>query len=152
MTRAMHWVRTRHRRTLDDARERGGIAPMVAILAAVLLLATALVIDLSARVRTVSRAQTVAQEAARAGGQQVAPDAILGRDTGLDTSKAAAAARSYLRQSGHGGTVTVTGSTVVVTTTQTWSPVFLGTVGVGPEQITGTATIDTRRVQNGQEG
>lgn len=152
MTRAVRWVQARHRHTLTGRRERGGIAPMVAILAAVMLLATALVIDLSSRVQTVSRAQTVAQEAARAGGQQIAPDAILGRDTGLDTTKAAAAARSYLRQSGHGGTVTVNGSTVVVTTTQTWSPVFLGAVGVGPAQITGTATIDTRRAQNGQEG
>jgi hypothetical protein len=83
----------------------------------------------------------VAQEAARAGAQQL--DLALFRRTGtvrLLHDPAVAAAQSYLAQAGATGTATVEGNTVTVTVTVVHRTQLLGIVGLDALTVSGTGS------------
>ena len=51
------------------------------------------------------------------------------------------------------GTVTIEagGTQLVITTTATYRPLFLTSIGIGPLTVTGTSTARLVRAQNGSE-
>lgn len=107
--------------------ERGGISVFTVIVTAALLtLIGTLLVDGLGRLRAVSRADALATEAARAGGQAVDPArAIEGGGLRVAPAAAAAAARAYLAREGVTGTVTVSGgSRVTVTVATSYTSVF----------------------------
>lgn len=111
-----------------------------------------LVVDGGGQIRNLQRADTAAQEAGRAAGQAVNPVVVTRGDGGqINPGAAAVAARFYLAAAGVHGTVTVTGATTLqITTTTSYSPVFLGIIGVGALPASGTAQVQLVRALGGQ--
>ncbi|GAA3744524.1 pilus assembly protein TadG-related protein [Salinactinospora qingdaonensis] len=102
-------TRTRH----DDS---GQVTAFVVILTAALLLLFALVFEGGTALATRSRALSLAQEAARAGAQEIDLAAYRAGDSVRLTPRPARhAARTFLTQAGAEGTVQVNGDTVTVT-------------------------------------
>ncbi|MFD8078222.1 TadE/TadG family type IV pilus assembly protein [Streptomyces sp. NPDC059718] len=126
--------------------DQGGIAVFVAICTVALLAIAGLVLDGGGKLRATERADALALEAARAGGQALDPtDAVTGTAIHVDPAAAEAAASEYLRQAGVHGIVRVSPDrselTVVVTTT--YATRFLLVIGIGSMDVTGhgTATL-----------
>lgn len=129
----------RHTRDNED----GLAAAYIAIIAAAVLLMCGLLFDGAGKLSAINDAQSAAQEAGRAAGQQLTPDVITGRASTVDPGKGAAAAQNYLAQAGVNGSATVEGTTIRITTTKMWRPHLLPFLG-GP--VHGNATVDTQRV------
>ncbi len=113
-----------------------------------LLVLAGLVVDGGAKVRAVQRADVVAAEAARAGGQAIAlPAAIAGRTPTADPRAAIEAAQGYLRSNGVTGTVTIApgGRSLDVAVTTSAPTVFLGLIGVSSLTAHGHATATLTR-------
>ncbi len=127
-------------RLLHD-RDHGSYALQLAVVAVALLTVAMFAIDQGSKIRAARTATTSAQEAARAAAQQLQPGIIQGDPAALDPSKAAGAARAYLRAAGVTGTVQVAGQRITVTTSAPWSPTVLQLVGVGATTLTGAATV-----------
>ncbi|WP_406436542.1 Tad domain-containing protein [Streptomyces sp. NBC_01613] len=128
------WLR---RARLDD---RGGITVFVAVCVIALLGIIGVAVDGGSKMRATERADYIAGEAARAGGQAIDPaDAINGRAIVVDPQAAAAAAQAYLRSAGATGTVSVSGDdkTLTVTVTGTYDTKFLSVAGIGSLSVTG---------------
>jgi Flp pilus assembly protein TadG len=127
--------------------DEGSVAIFVAAVTPGLVLAFGLVADLGAHLRAARNATDVAQEAARAGASSV--DASLYSGSGplaISPTRAVKVAETYLHSAGYTGTATVTGPTTIsvsVTITQP-SPV-LSRIGVGPFQVTETASASLLR-------
>lgn len=87
-------------------------------------------------------ARRAAEQAARAGADELSEAAIRSGTDEVNTGAAIARARSVLTNSGWTGAVQVRGSTVIVTATGTRKPTFLPLLGVRSVHIneTGTAT------------
>jgi Flp pilus assembly protein TadG len=114
-------------------RDRGSVTIYFAVAVVGLFVLLGLVVDGGTKVRAVQRADTLAAEAARAGGQAInLPPAIAGQRPTADPRAAVAAARTYLAGNGVTGTVTVTPDRrrLDVTVTTHTPTVFLGLVGV----------------------
>lgn len=134
--------------------DRGSWSVYAVVTFASLMLLVGLVVDGGAKVQATERAEAVAREAARAGGQAVQSGAAM-RGTGAyaDAAAARAAATSYLDAAGMNGTVTVVdGQTIRVTATGTAATVFLNIIGIGEVSGTGQAEARIARVVAGQEG
>ncbi|MDN5745603.1 MAG: hypothetical protein L0H31_10840 [Nocardioidaceae bacterium] len=130
---------------LNRLRNDAGSASVYFVVVAVGLLALAgMIYDGSSKVRATHQTNLAALEAARAASQELTGDAIAGRTSTVDPSRGAAAARAYLRRTGHEGTVTVSGTTVTVTTTGSWSPTFTPFIKGGT--VTGTASASPEQV------
>ncbi|GAA3745205.1 Flp pilus assembly protein TadG [Spinactinospora alkalitolerans] len=121
--------------------DRGQVTAFVVTVSIALILLFALVLEGGTALGTRSRALSLAQEAARAGAQQLDLTAYrAGQDVTLDADAAEQAARDFLRQAGAEGTVQVDGDTVTVTArlnhTFTLLPLgtrsLSGTAGAGP--------------------
>lgn len=118
----------------------------ISVFLAIALLGVLVIIGLSAdgagRLRTAQRADHIAAEAARAGGQAIVlPQAVTGGEKALDPARATAAAQQYLNTAGVDGTVRVEdGVTLVVTVTATYDTVMLGLIGIDRVTVTGRAT------------
>ncbi|MET9879243.1 pilus assembly protein TadG-related protein [Actinacidiphila glaucinigra] len=126
--------------------DRGGIAVFVAICTVVLLAIAGLVLDGGGKLRATVRADALALEAARAGGQALDPAAaVTGAAIRVDPAAAQATAMDYLRQAGVHGSVSVSPDrsqlTVVIDTT--YATRFLPVIGIGSMDVTGhgTATL-----------
>ncbi|PSK89942.1 putative Flp pilus-assembly TadE/G-like protein [Murinocardiopsis flavida] len=118
--------------------DRGQVTAFVVIIALALVLLLALVLEGGAALGARSRALSLAQEAARAGAQQIDLDAYrAGDDITLDTDAAAQAAKDFLHRSGAEGTAYVEGDTVTATAhlNYTFSLLPLGT-----RTLSGTAS------------
>jgi len=130
-------------------RERGSVSLFFVMVTLALLVIIGLVVDGGAQIRNRQRADTSAQEAARAAGQAVNPAAAINGDGAqLQLGTAQAAAQQYLASAGVQGNVTTTGGTTVhvhVHTTTTYSPSFLGVIGVG--SLSASADADVRVVR-----
>ncbi|MEU8544560.1 hypothetical protein AB0C52_31965 [Streptomyces sp. NPDC048717] len=127
MTPARSALTRRVHRALRD--DRGSMSLFVLVTVAALLLVAALVYDGAGRLRSLTHAEGVAHEAARAGGQAVdAGKAISGGGISVDRNAAVAAARSYLSHAKVSGTVSVSedGGSLEVTVTESFRAVFLG--------------------------
>jgi len=139
---------TMARNQLDQLREdeHGRVTAFVVIIAVAALLFAGLVLDgglaLAAKVRAIGEAQ----EAARAGAQEI--DLAAYRADGslrLAPQQASAAARNYLSAAGHSGTVSVNGNTINVTVTINERTQLLGLAGIGSITVIGAGQAQPQR-------
>lgn len=121
--------------------EDGQATAFAVVMVGALLLFAGMVLDgglaLAAKVRAIAEAQ----EAARAGAQQI--DLAVYRDTGtvvLVPDRAGAAARAYLAAASAEGTVTVSGDQVSVRVRRAQPAQLLSLVGVRGFDVEGAAT------------
>jgi hypothetical protein len=109
-------------------------------------------VDLGGQAHAHQRAYSVAAQAARAAGQEVSASVVAGQAPVVDPHTAVAAAHAYLTTAGVRGTATATaGTRITVTVHDTWQPRFLGIAGVGPLDVTATATARVVRTVGGIE-
>lgn len=123
--------------------DRGGVTVFVAICVLGLIGIIGVAVDGGAKMAATERADYVAGEAARAGGQAIDPaKAVTGKAIVTDPQDAAAAAQAYLRSAGASGTVSVSGDgkNVTVTVNGSSDTTFLSAVGIGSLPVTGHAT------------
>ncbi|MFG2312959.1 Tad domain-containing protein [Streptomyces sp. NPDC048566] len=126
-----------------EGTDRGGVTVFVAICVLGLIGIIGVAVDGGAKMAATERADYVAGEAARAGGQAIDPaKAVTGKAIVTDPQDAAAAAQAYLRSAGASGTVSVSGDgkTVTVTVHGSSNTTFLSAVGIGSLPVTGHAT------------
>lgn len=120
--------------------DEGSVSVFVALCAVGLLVVIGIVIDCGGRLRAVERADALAQEAARAAGQQIDQGAALsGGRLVVDPAAATAAARQYLADNGaHGeAVVAADGRTIHVTVDGTYDTALLGVIGIGSMPVHG---------------
>ena len=130
--------------------ERGAIGVFLAVLVPGLLLIVGLAVDGGAKVAATQRANAIADEAARAGGQALDVSAAPAGQVRVDPAAAVAAAQDYLSRNGVQGTVTVVDAdTLQVSTTITEPTTFLGLIGISTLTVEGTGTADLVNDQNG---
>jgi Flp pilus assembly protein TadG len=128
-------------RTQDE----GSISLLVVVFFLALLAAAGLVVDGGAKIRAARQASSVAEEAARAGAGQIDRDRAYTRGGRfvVNRTAAAAAARTYLTNSGNNGSVTiVNGQKIRVTVTITKPTTLLAAIGIKEVAATKTATAD----------
>jgi Flp pilus assembly protein TadG len=87
-------------------------------------------------------AQRAAEQAARAGADQLSASAVRSGTDAVDAGHAIARARGVLHRAGWSGSVRVQGGTVLVTATGTRSPEFLRLLGVGAIRIRETGSAE----------
>jgi hypothetical protein len=132
--------RATHRRRRRD-RDDGTVTAFVVVLFAAFVMFGGLILDAGGALADKISAMGVAEEAARAGAQRI--DLTAFRQTGtvrLLHDPAVAAAQSYLATAGTTGTVTIDGSTVLVTVTVTHHNQLLGIVGLDTLTVTATGS------------
>ncbi|MFF0659150.1 TadE/TadG family type IV pilus assembly protein [Micromonospora tulbaghiae] len=126
--------------------DQGRITVWYAVLAPALLALVGLVVDGGAKVRAYQRADNIAAEAARAGGQAInAGQAIDGGAKEIDASIAVPAVQAYLDDlDGVTGSVTVDDAQrLTVTVTVTYNPILLDLFAGGTgTTVTGRATAN----------
>lgn len=124
--------------------ERGFAAVWMITVTFVVSLIVGLLVDGSARMSAIQEADHAAAEAARAGAQALPRATVQARTVAAGSSgaEAVAAAQSYL------AAVRVPGSVVIdaagslrVSTSLSWSPVFLSAVGVRSSVVEGRAVV-----------
>ena len=144
---------TRHPGHQQPDAERGAIGVFLAVLVPGLLLIVGLAVDGGAKVAATQRANAIADEAARAGGQALDVSAALTGQVRVDPAAAVAAAQDYLSRNGVQGTVTVVDAdTLQVSTTITEPTTFLGLIGISTLTVEGTGTADLITDQTGGAG
>lgn len=142
-----------HRFVRRQRDERGAISVWFATAAVAMVILVGMTVDLGGKVHAQQQARSAAAQAARTGAQEVqGSTAIRGEDLRVDIHAAKAAARDYLRAAGVEGTVAVVdGDTLIVRTTDTYDPKFLGIIGLDSMQVTGEASARLIRAQGGIE-
>ncbi|CAN5779884.1 hypothetical protein BH24ACT2_BH24ACT2_16990 [soil metagenome] len=121
--------------------ERGSLSIFFAVMGVGLLMAAGLAIDGGRKLNALGAARDLADNAARAGAQEV--DQRLARETGavvLDATAAEARALSYLASVGRTGTVAVSADTVTVTVTIDQEMVILP---IGTQHVSATESART---------
>ncbi|GLZ30872.1 hypothetical protein Lesp02_30610 [Lentzea sp. NBRC 105346] len=137
-------LRSRTRQLRKD--EDGRVTAFVVIIALAALLFAGLVLDGGLALAAKVRAMGEAQEAARAGAQEIDLTAYRADGTlRLVPHQASAAAHSYLAAAGHTGSVSVTGNTVNVTVSINQPTQLLGLAGVGSIRVTGAGQAQPQR-------
>lgn len=133
--------------------ERGSTTLFFVVIGMAMFLVVGLVVDGGGKIRALQKAESVAEGAARAGGQAIQTGtAVQGDGTILDATAAKQAAQQYLSAAGVDGSVQiVNGTRLVVRTTTHYQPVFLGMAGVGSMTTEGEAEVRLVRGLNGQE-
>ena len=123
-------------------RQDGTLTLFTAIAAIGLLAAVAFLADAGQKLAAAAQAESIAQQAARAGAAQVSTSAAYAHGTfNVDPAQAAAAARAYLAENGQPGTVTIKGGqSITVTVTVTRPAVFGHVLWPGSLSATETAT------------
>lgn len=130
--------------------ERGSVSVWLIASAIALIGIAGIGFDLSGQVHTKQHAQDVATQAARVGAEQVSADAVVGDRVSVNFVSARYAAQSYLRDAGVRGSVSiVNGTTIRVTTSETYSTTYLGLLGIGRMRVTGDATAELIRTEGG---
>ena len=128
------------------ADQDGRVTAFVVIMVTAILLFAGLVLDGGLALAAKVRALGEAQEAARAGAQEI--DLAAYRADGtlrLAPQQASAAARNYLAATGHTGTVSVAGNTVNVTVTVNQSTQLLNVIGLDSITVTATGQAQPQR-------
>ena len=133
--------------------ERGSVSVWLALAAVALVLCVGIAVDLGGQVHAQQRARDIAAQAARTAGEEVAAaQAVRGQSPTIDVAAAKRAASAYLAQAGVSGTVTVrSGNVLDVTVTDTYTPMFLTSIGVGTLTVTGHSTARLVRAVQGTE-
>lgn len=136
---------------LDPGSERGSVSIWVATASVVMIMLVGLVVDLGGQVHAQQMARSVAAEAARAGGQQIATgSALRGETVRLNPTAAVAAAQTYLAAAGVSGSASVRdGTVVVVTSTTTYPTKFLSIIGISSLTTSGSAESQVVRSVGG---
>ena len=130
--------------------ERGALGVFLAVLVPGMLLTIGLAVDGGAKVAATQRANAIADEAARAGGQALDVSAALAGQVRVDPASAVAAAQDYLHRNGVQDAVTVVdGDTLTVSTTITEPTTFLGLIGIQTMTVEGSGTADLITDQSG---
>jgi len=120
--------------------DRGGVELFMPIMALAIFVMLGLVVDGTGALNANSRATYLAQEAARAGAQEIDPGkAITGEAIVVDPDAAAAAAQDYLDAQNLNGSVSVSadGETITVTVRGTYDPLFASLIGYSTLPVTG---------------
>jgi len=135
----------------QDDPERGSVTIWMITTALSMMLLVGLAVDLGGQVQAKERAQDIAVEAARAGGQQLqGGPGVLGQGAVVDPAAAVAAAGTYIAGVPDvTGSATVTGTGVVVDTTSTYHTKFLSIIGIQALTVTGHAEVQTIRAVEG---
>ena len=134
---------------MNRRNERGSVTLWAVIITTAVLMIVGLVVDGGAQLRATQRADQVAREAARAAGQAISGDPILGRPGLVDVSRGRQAAAAYLGAAGVTGDIAVNGATITITAQVRYTPVFLTAIGVGTVTVTGTAQAEAKQVYQG---
>jgi hypothetical protein len=128
----------------EPATDAGSVTLFLVITVVGLLTMVGLVVDGAAKIRGVQRADALAAEAGRAGGQAIdVPASIMGEPPAVDARAAVAAAQAYLARNGVDGRVTVGegGRSLDVEVTSTTRTVFLGLIGIDSMTVQGYASV-----------
>jgi Flp pilus assembly protein TadG len=133
--------------------ERGVVTLWLVTAAFAMTVLVGLAVDLGGQVHAKQRAQDIAAQAARAGGQALqAGPAIRGQAGISDTGPGVAAARAYLAAApdvtGH-ARIASGGRTVTVDTASTYTTQFLSVIGIGRLTVTGHAEARINRTIDG---
>lgn len=116
--------------TGDPERGGGAVSVPMAVAMLAMLVVIGLGIDGVRAAQGLARADAVAEEAARAAGQALDPDALTRGVATIDPTAAVAATQAYLAAADATGTVTVTAPDLVtVEVTLTRPTVLLGLIG-----------------------
>ncbi|MFT4011010.1 MAG: pilus assembly protein TadG-related protein [Nocardioidaceae bacterium] len=143
--RLLHRLTRGHRRD-----ERGSISVWMIASAIALIGIAGIGTDLSGQVHTKQHAQDIAAQAARVGAEQVSGDVVSGAQASVNFVAARNAAQQYLQAAGLNGSVNiVNGTTIEVTTTETYDTTFLGLLGISHLKVTGDATAQSIRTEGG---
>ena len=121
--------------------DQGSLSIFMAVMAVGLLMAAGLAIDGGRKLNALGQARDIADNAARAGAQQI--DRARARASGevvLDPTAAEARAQSYLASVGRAGTVVVGLDTVTVTVTVDQAMVILP---IGNQRVSATESART---------
>jgi Flp pilus assembly protein TadG len=127
--------------------------PFLVVCMAALLLCAAFVVELGGTLHAQQRANDLAAQAARTGGQQIA--LTSGTNTGtqtltVDPYAARSAAQAYLDAAGVSGSVVVADARITVNVTDTYQSPIISSIA-GPRQVTGSATARLVRTLAGTE-
>lgn len=139
MNRVTNWSR-KLRAWLRGRGDRGSFELFYAVIALVGFLIIGLVIDGGRALNSRSHAAYMAQEAARAGAQEIDPaQAIPGDRIAVDPQAARRAASSYLEREGLTGTVDVDGggNALHVEVSETHGTIFASLLGTSSITVTG---------------
>lgn len=123
--------------------ERGNISLTTLIMVGVLIAVGGLLTDGGQRISAVSQTKRVAEQAARAGANELDPDSLRTGGDNVDTAAAAQAAQRYIASQGLNGTVNVDGGTVTVRVSKRTDPVILSAFGFSGATVHGTASART---------
>lgn len=129
--------------------DRGSVTVFFAVAVAGLLVMVGLIVDGGTKITLLQRADDLAAQATRAGGQAVDPTTVLtGQTTTADPARAVHAAQAFLATNQATGKVVLdpNGRGLTVTVTLATSTVFLGLVGV--DEITASGTSHARLVRS----
>ena len=143
----------RHLRRVLANTERGLVTVWLSLASFVMIVLVGLTVDLTGQVHAQQRARDIAAQAARAGGEQVnAAPAIRGLSATVNASQAVNAARAYLASSGMEGSVNLSnGTTLTVSTSDTYQTKFLSIVGLSGMRVSGSAEARLIRAVQGTE-
>lgn len=118
--------------------ERGTVTVFVTVFMIALLVVAGLVIDGGNVLAARREAINVAESAARAGVQGLDEDAVRNASSvRLSPAAAHARAHDFLTATGHTGTVSIEGDSVIVDVTITQPLFLLGIAGLGDTTVTG---------------
>ena len=119
--------------------EAGQVSAFVVVMALALVFMAGLVVDGGFILAAELQADNEAQGAARAGAAALSEEAFRNSSGRLDidVAKATSAARAYLAQTGHDGTVRVSGNTVEVEVRFSEPLRILGVGGLADRQVHG---------------
>ncbi len=127
------------RRERDD---RGSVSVFYIVAITGITAIFGLVVDGGRELQAREQASSAAEQAARAGAQQIKVSTSVRGDRAVaNPAQAKNAAQLYLSAAGVTGTATLSnaGTVITVTTSVTYTPVFLGAFGVGPSTVTDSA-------------
>lgn len=148
-------MRLQRRAVQAGFNDRGGVTVFVAVCVVALIGVIGIAVDGGSKMRALERADFIAGEAARAGGQAIDPaQAITGEAIVVDPQDAVAAARAYLGSVGATGTVSVSGDgkTLTVTVNDAYPTKFLSVAGIGSLAVTGHGKATLLYGVNAPEG
>ncbi|MCY0945645.1 pilus assembly protein TadG-related protein [Streptomyces antarcticus] len=140
ITLTRRFARLRDR--IRSAGDRGSLSPFYAVMALGIIMIMGLMVDGGGALNATNRATGLAQEAARAAGQQLnVPAAVQGTEITVDPDAAVAAAQDYLAAQNVTGNVSITdgGQRLEVTVHDTYTTFFAQFVGRSTISVSGTA-------------
>jgi len=120
--------------------DRGSLTAFLAVLATGLFVLVGLVVDGDRALAAKREAIDVAEQAARAGADQLSVDDLRAGEFVIDPIRATSEVNSYLDAAGVQGSVSVSGNSVVVQVVGDSPTTVLGMIGIGDIHVSATAS------------